>query len=169
MIRRAIESDNYNISKLIISGWQTAYKGLIDDNFLNSMSVDIMSTKWKENIASQNYDNHIYVYEKDKNILGIIRFGKPDDANSKYDAEIHVLYVEPSLKRTGIGTELFTFAKQYFIDNQNRNMIIWCLKSNFPSIKFYEKMGGLIVTHRKSMVNNIEVEEVGLEYNLLED
>lgn len=71
MIRRAIESDNYNISKLIISGWQTAYKGLIDDNFLNSMSVDIMSTKWKENIASQNYDNHIYVYEKDKNILGI--------------------------------------------------------------------------------------------------
>lgn len=30
-------------------------------------------------------------------------------------------------------------------------------------------MGGKIVTTRKSMVNNLEVEEVGIEYNLLED
>lgn len=98
-----------------------------------------------------------------------IRFGKPDDINSKYNSEVHVLYVEPTLKRAGIGTELFTFSKQYFINKKITNLIIWCLKNNTPSIKFYEKMGGKIVTTRKSMVNNIEVEEVGIEYNLLED
>ena len=98
-----------------------------------------------------------------------IRFGKPDDINSKYNSKVHVLYVEPTLKRAGIGTELFTFSKQYFINKKITNLIIWYLKNNTPSIKFYEKMGGKIVTTRKSMVNNLEVEEVGIEYNLLED
>lgn len=167
MIRKAIKSYSYNIAKLIVSGWQTAYKGLIDDKFLSNMSVDIMSEGWKSNISSQNQDNNIYVYEENHQILGIIRFGKPADTSSNYNAEIHVLYVEPSLKRNGIGTTLFNFATEHFINNKTTNMIIWCLKGNAPSIKFYEKMGGKIVTTRKTVINNIELEEVGLEYNLL--
>lgn len=54
MIRQAISSDAINIAKLIISGWQTAYKGLIDDNFLNNMSVDIISKNCERNISSQD-------------------------------------------------------------------------------------------------------------------
>lgn len=167
MIRKAIKSDSYSVAKLILSGWQTAYKGLIDDEFLNNMSVDFMAEKWADNIETQNLDNNIYVYEENKQILGIIRFGKPDDASSTYNSEIHVLYVEPSLKRKGIGTKLFQFATDHFINNKTTNMIVWCLKGNAPSIKFYEKMGGKIVATRKAVINNIELEEVGLEYDLL--
>lgn len=166
MIRRALKSDNYNIAKLLVSGWQTAYKELIDNDFLNNMSVDIMAKGWKTNILSQNEDNNIYVYEENNKIIGIIRFGKPDDTSSNYNAEIHVLYVETTLKRNGIGTKLFKFATEHFIKNKTTNMIIWCLKGNTPSIRFYEKMGGKIVSFRKAVINNIELEEVGLEYNL---
>jgi len=166
MIRKALTLDSYNIAKLIVSGWQTAYKGLIDDKFLYNMSVEIMAKNWKANIATQNADNNIYVYEKNDQILGIIRFGKPDDTSSNYNAEIHVLYVEPTLKRNGIGTKLFEFATDKFIKNKTTNIIIWCLKGNIPSIKFYEKMGGQIIASRKAVINNIELEEVGIEYNL---
>lgn len=166
MIRQANLSDAKNIATLIISGWQTAYKGLINQNFLNSMSISKMDEGWSKNITSQNKDNHIFVYENNNKILGVIRFGKPDDENSSYNAEIHVLYVEPSLKRHGIGTKLFNFAKDYFIKNNTINMIIWCLKGNIPSINFYKKMGGTIVGTRKSVVNNIELEEVGIAYTL---
>lgn len=166
MIRQANETDSYNIAKLIIAGWQTAYKGLIDDIFLNNMSIDIIAQNWKDNIESQNKDNNIYVYEESNKIIGIIRFGKPDNNSSNYNAEIHVLYVEPSLKRNGIGSKLFAFAKNYFVSNNLTNMIIWCLHNNIPSIKFYEKMGGKIVLTRKAIINNMELTEVGLEYNL---
>ena len=166
MIRQANKLDSYNIAKLIIAGWQTAYKGLIDDNFLNNMSVEIMTKNWEINIESQNEVNNIYVYEESNKILGIIRFGKPDDSSSNYNAEIHVLYVEPSLKRNGIGSRLFAFAKSYFVNKNTTDMIIWCLQTNLPSIKFYEKMGGKIVATRKAVINNIELMEVGLEYNL---
>lgn len=166
MIRKAIKSDSYNVAKLIVSGWQTAYNGLIDDIFLSNMSVDIMSEGWKSNILSQGQDNNIYVYEKSHQILGVIRFGKPDDTSSNYDAEIHVLYVEPTLKRNGIGTKLFKFATEHFINNKTTDMIIWCLKENTPSINFYKKMGGKIIATRKAIINNIELEEVGIEYKL---
>ncbi|MDO5556452.1 MAG: GNAT family N-acetyltransferase [Clostridia bacterium] len=167
MIRQANSNHSSDIAKLIISGWQTAYKGLIDDNFLSSLSTTIISEKWEKYILSQNKDNHIYVYEEDDKILGVIRFGKPDDkSDALHNAEIHVLYVEPSLKRHGIGSKLFDFAKEYFVKNNYTNMIIWCLKENSPSIKFYEKMGGKIIAERKATVNNIDLLECGLSYNL---
>ncbi len=166
MIRQAVITDAKVISTLIVLGWQTAYTELIDKNFLNNLSVDKIAESWRKNISSQNAGNHIYVYQDGNKILGVIRFGKPDDENSSYNAEIHVLYVEPSLKRQGIGTKLFNFAKDYFIKNNTINMIIWCLKGNIPSINFYKKMGGKIVSVRKSIVNNIELEEVGIAYTL---
>lgn len=166
MIRQANLSDAKNIARLIVSGWQTAYEGLMNQNFLNNMSINKMAESWSKNITSQNKDNHIYVYQDDNKILGIIRFGKPDNENSSYNAEIHVLYVEPSLKRQGIGTKLFNFAKDYFIKNNTSNMILWCLNGNIPAINFYKKMGGKIVGTRESVVNNIELEEVGLAYTL---
>lgn len=169
MIRRAIKEDSYSIAKLIVSGWQTAYKGLIDDNYLNNLSVSDRIAGWENNILHQNKNSHIYVYEEDNKILGVIRFGKPTDESLKYNSEIHVLYVEPSLKRKGIGTKLFDFAKNYFININTTDMIIWCLKNNMPSIKFYEKMGGTIVDSKKAVIHNIELEEVGLSYNLKPD
>ena len=167
MIRRAIKEDSYNIAKLIVESWQTAYKGLINDNYLNNLSVSDRITNWENNILNQNENNNIYVYEEDNKILGVIRFGTPDDKSSNYNSEIHVLYVEPTLKRKGIGTKLFNFAKNYFIEKNTTNMIIWCLKNNMPSIKFYEKMGGTIVTSKKAVIHNIELEEAGLSYDLI--
>ncbi len=166
MIRKAIKDDSYNIAKLIVSGWQTAYKGLIEDKFLNSLSAETMAPNWERNILSQDEYSNIYVCEENNEIVGVIRFGKPTDNLESYNAEIHALYVEPTLKRNGIGSKLFECSKNYFIEKNKTNMIIWCLKDNIPSIKFYEKMGGTIVSTRKATVHNIEVEEVGLSYKL---
>lgn len=167
MIRKAKIEDSEIIASLIIRSWQTAYKGLINQEFLDNMNKNEMTKKWTNNILSQNKDDNIYVYEKNNKILGIIRFGKVNNEEDKiHNAEIYVLYVEPKLKRNGIGRKLFKHAENYFINNNNKELIIWCLKGNEPSIKFYKKMGGRIVAERKTKVNNIELDEIALEYNL---
>ena len=125
MIRKAKIEDSNNIAKLIIRGWQTAYKGLINQEFLDSMREDEMSEGWKKKIFSQNESDNIYVYEKENKILGVIRFGKVADQNDiNHNAEIHVLYVEPKLKRNGIGSKLFDYAKNYFIEHNMKKLII---------------------------------------------
>ena len=169
MIRRAKVNDAKKIASIISRSWQTAYKGLIDDSFLDSLSTEENTKRWIENIKSQNEKNNIYVYEDedDNKIKGVMRFGeKGEKKNNKYNAEIHVLYVEPDLKRKGIGTKLFKLAKNHFLDRGKQDLIIWCLKGNTIGMNFYKKMGGKAVLERKDVVKGIEVTEVGFEFKL---
>ena len=40
VIRRAEKEDVRQIAEILVEDWQTAYRGIIDDAFLDSMSVD---------------------------------------------------------------------------------------------------------------------------------
>ena len=169
MIRQAKVEDAKEIASIVNRSWQTAYKGLIDDDFLDSLSIEENTKRWIENIKSQSEANNIYVYEDedDNKIKGVIRFGEPGDKkNNKFNAEIHVLYVEPDSKRKGIGTKLFKLAINNFLDRGKQDLIIWCLKGNTIGMNFYKKMGGKLVQERKDIVKGINVEEVGFEFKL---
>ena len=169
MTRNAVKEDSKVISLLVVRGWKDAYKGLVDESFLKNMDEEDSVERWKEMIENQNEQSQVFVEEDNGKITGVIKFGSPvGNQNEKYNAEVQVLYVEPSLKGNGIGTKLFSVAKEYFLKNNMNSLIIWCLKGNEKSIKFYEKMGGKIVSERKDVVHNIEVNEVGLEYKLSE-
>ena len=167
MIRNAIEKDSKILSSLIVRGWKSAYRGIISDDFLDSMDEEDSINRWEEMINSQNEGSKIKVYEEDGKVLGVIKYGVPQDSmDGKFDAEIQILYVEPKLKGKGIGTKLFNTAKDYFLKNNMNNLIIWCLKGNQKAIRFYEKMGGKVALSRKSVAHKIEVDEVGIEYKL---
>ena len=167
MIRNAKIEDSKTLSSLIVRGWRAAYRGLIDDEFLDNMDEEDSIDRWENMIESQNEKSQIKVFEEDGHILGIIKYGEPKDTmEGRFNAEIQILYVEPELKGKGIGTKLFENAKDYFLKNNMNDLIIWCLKGNQKSIRFYEKMGGKIALSRKDVVHKIEVEEVGLEYKL---
>lgn len=45
-------------------------------------------------------------------------------------------------------------------------MIIWCLKENYPSRKFYEKIGGIYCGETTRIIGNKEYSEVGYVYDL---
>ncbi len=45
-------------------------------------------------------------------------------------------------------------------------MILWCLKDNEPSKKFYTKIGGEIIKERTIEIEEKEYLEVGFEYNI---
>ena len=45
-------------------------------------------------------------------------------------------------------------------------MVLWCLKDNEPSKKFYTKMGGKIIAERNSELGNKQYKECCFEYDL---
>ncbi len=45
-------------------------------------------------------------------------------------------------------------------------MILWCLKDNEPSKKFYTKMGGEIVKEKTIEIGGKNYYEVGFRYNI---
>ncbi len=82
------------------------------------------------------------------------------------DCEITALYVKPDLKYNGIGTKLFKYVIDEFKNKNKTKMIIWCLKDNEPSKKFYTKMGGKIVKEKIMEIGDKNYLEVGFEYNI---
>ena len=58
------------------------------------------------------------------------------------DCEVIALYVRYSERNNGIGKLLMRYAMNHFRETGKKKMIVWCLKENHESRKFYEKIGG---------------------------
>ena len=70
------------------------------------------------------------------------------------------------MNRMGIGKKIFEYVVNQFKEKDRKVMIIWCLKDNYPSRMFYEKMGGIPTESKIIEIGGKEYEEVGFKYNL---
>ena len=99
--------DASEIAKLVISAWQDAYKGLIDEDYLNNLNVEQSKKRWEKEIED---NKDVLIYRENGNILGVIKYD--EGLQEKDKGEVYVLYVKPEEKRKGIGTKLLNNAKQ---------------------------------------------------------
>lgn len=165
IIRNIREEDISSVVDIQISGWKTAYKGIIDDDYLNSMDRDKKIEKRKRDYK----DNGFIVAELNKKIVGFCRYidsNKFSNDIENIDCELLAIYVKPDMKYKGIGTKLVQFVIDEFKRKNKTKMIIWCLKDNEPSKKFYKKMGGKILIERNVEIGNKTYSEVGIVYDL---
>ena len=141
IIRQAQSKDIESIAMIKVEGWKNAYKGLIDDEYLSSMSVN------EQIKVINNYSlDTIFVAENGDEILGFCRFydyDKPVYEDEEIDCEIREIYVKPDMKRMGIGSNLFAYTMDYFQKKDKKKLYLGCFKDNHTARKFYEKMGGI--------------------------
>lgn len=164
IIRNITEEDIPAVVDIQVEGWKTAYKGIIDDVFLNSMDK-------KERIEQRKNDykmGEFIVAEYNNEVVGFCRYDEvvvsPDGEG--FDCELMALYVKPELKQQGIGKTMFNYVITDLKNKGKNKMIIWCLKDNYPSRKFYEKMGGEVVNEHEIEIGGRAYQEVGLGYDL---
>ena len=79
------------------------------------------------------------------------------------------IYIKPEYKFKGIGTKMFNYITNDMINNNKTKMVLWCLKENEPSKKFYTKMGGKLTSEKEVTIDNKIYFEVSFVYNLKED
>ena len=144
IIRRAMQNDARQIAEIIVEDWKNAYRGIIDDDFLDSMSVEAVNEK----------------------IMGLT-WNEINDSDDS-DCEIIALYVKYEERKSGIGRGLFLDSVEEFKSQGKKRMIIWCLKENYEARKFYEKMGGLEYKHGTHKWGNRDYDMISYTYNLNE-
>ena len=134
MIRKAAEEDARQIAEIIVEDWKTAYRGIIDSAYLDSMSVEQRYQR-----EAQRYRQYMVASDKNE-VLGFI--WNEMTGGEAADCEIVALYVRYTKRRSGIGRALFRYSVDTFRASGKKRMIVWCLKENDEARKFYEKMGG---------------------------
>lgn len=165
IIRNVEKEDIPSIVDIQIEGWKTAYKDIIDENFLNSMNKNEKIEKRMKDYK----ENGFIVAELNGEIVGFCRYidrNKYTQDLPEIDCELMALYVKSDLKYNGIGTKLFQFVINEFRRKNKTKMILWCLKDNEPSKKFYTKMGGEIIKEKEIEIGEQKYFEVGFKYNI---
>ena len=137
-IRPAIEKDASALATINVLGWKTAYRGLIPDDFLDTLSVT------EQRI--QKFANHILetkiflVAEDESGVVGYLSGGKTRNADLPYPYEIYTFYVHPEAQRQGIGTVLINAFKKKI---KGASFCVYTLDGNTHAIRFYQKNGGI--------------------------
>ncbi len=113
--------------------WQEAYKGLIDQAYLDSMTLEKCTSiafKWRDNI--------LVAKDGDK-VVGFAGYGEHGDSALPDTGEVFAVYILSEYYGKGVGCALMQQALQKL--SQYERVALWVLKGNKRAIRFYEKCG----------------------------
>ncbi len=139
-IRPAQRVDVPDIAAIHVRSWQAAYRGLIPDQHLDSLSVDKRQAIWRE--AIEYADPQVHVASQGREIVGFVAFDRSRDKGTPATTgEIWSLYVAPTHWRRGVGAALWKAAHQGLLEEGCTDITLWVLAGNERALAFYERVG----------------------------
>ena len=156
VIRAMRHSDVPRVAEIHVFGWRSAYRGIVPDDYLfNNMLVPKRIEAFYV-LLSGSGENYVF---DDGIIKAFLTVGKCRDEDKPEAFELCGLYVEPLMKRQGIGAIMAGHCEKRAADRGFREICLWVLEKNAASRAFYEKMGYLPDGARK-FLEHINADEI---------
>jgi ribosomal protein S18 acetylase RimI-like enzyme len=155
-IRIASAADAPAIAAVHVDAWRETYAGLVPAHVLSGLSVDRRIEGWARIMSKSEAFNSsaVFVAEREGAAVGFGCCGlqRAENLNAQgYDGEISAIYLLRSFQRCGLGTALMGAMGQELLRRQMHAASLWVLRENQNARRFYEKLGGDIVGHRKDI------------------
>ncbi|MBK6291405.1 MAG: GNAT family N-acetyltransferase [Candidatus Kapabacteria bacterium] len=140
LVRDATPDDVHAIAEIHVASWQSTYKGIVPQEFLDTMSVDDSAARWMRSFSRTTCK--LIVAEIDDVIVGWCYSGycRDDDAHPT-TAELWAIYIHPNAIQRGVGQALWKNAKESLASIGYTHVIVWVLKENLQAIGFYSRIG----------------------------
>lgn len=139
-IREATIDDARVIAEIHVAGWQTAYRGIMSDAFLDNLSVEKRAGDWRS--AIERGAPRILVAMDSGAIVGWIAFDRCRDADQTSDVgEIWAVYAHPKHWSCGVGRSLWLEARAALLGAGFRRITLWVLAANGRARRFYQIAG----------------------------
>ena len=164
-VRKAILSDSEGIARVRVDTWRAAYKGIVLDEILESLSVERDTARWQENFASSR-SPFVFVAEVEGQVVGFACGGPERSRDPEYAGELYAIYILPECQGQGIGRALLDASRSWLRAHGFTSMLIWVLKENLPACGFYAALGGLPVRQKPVEIGPQTLVEVGYGFEL---
>src|ERR1700686_3896400 len=143
MVRPAELEDAGEIARVHVATWRSAYRGLLPDDFLASLSEQHYTERWRRVIDESS--SRVFVVDEPNGIAGFASGGRERAGESGFAGELYALYVLEGSQRRGHGRELVRAVAGALRDLHLPDMIAWVLRDNSSARAFYERLGGTYV------------------------
>jgi ribosomal protein S18 acetylase RimI-like enzyme len=135
-IRAAGAADINDISRVLAASWNTAYRGIVDDGYLDSLKND----RWVSFLTSGFNDNSLFsmVAQIGREIIGAAILSKAENEN---EADLVSFYILPDKIGQGIGHAFYGGIEAELKSRGFVSCILDVLENNKRAIRFYESHG----------------------------
>lgn len=134
-IRKAKMNDANRIGYIHYNAWLETYRGIVDDEYLDNLSLDSRINNVK------NYYQKCYIAEFNNEIVGFATCDRSRDEDLDDTLEIIGIYILKDYHKRGIGKALI--AKCISSNNLYNNTSLWVSKDNHNAIGAYGRIGFL--------------------------
>lgn len=169
-IRKMNFEDAASVARISTHGWQKAYRGLMPDQFLDSIDINQRKINW-EKVIKDDSENVQIVADDNGHILGFASglLNRFKDKLIDCEYELVAIYVDPNSWRSGIGKMLLNEFKAQLKTRGYQKMAVWVLRDNHLARKFYETEGGILTDATKVFkIGDSKLREVAYKFDLRE-
>jgi len=143
LVRTARADDALAAATVRVISWQSAYRGVVPDAYLDAMSPQKNLDHWRNVAAGGEPGTELLVAEESGRIVGFAVYGTARPPTFGYGGELHAIYWLPEAMGKGYGTLMM----QHIIAGLRRlghdDMIVWVMEANTRGRKFYEHFAGM--------------------------
>ena len=139
VIRYARPEDLNSIAALYVRNHKAAYRGLLSDAYLDALTVESASAKWKKKIGPE--DACILIAEQDGSFLGFAAaMPDPELERTWY---LESLHVAEDARGQGIGTALIRACAKIAEEKGFQQMSVCVVRGNDPAAGLYQRIGAV--------------------------
>ena len=136
------------IANVHVASWRTTYSHLLPAEFLAELSVGSRADDWRRILADDSAPGFSYVaFETATGIVGFASGGPERTGKLGFSSELYCIYLLQSAQRAGLGRRLVSAVARRLAKLGHASIMVWVLADN-PSRRFYEALGGRLVTDK---------------------
>lgn len=161
-IRSAESSDSEAIARVHTSSWQSAYRGLLPDEWLDALRWEDRRKRWDSILSGANQTKVFVALNNQDEILGFASIGpsRDEDIDQERVHELYAIYLVPQYWGKGIGTALL-HAVMREVPKTAQRLELWVLEDNVRGRRFYESQGFMLDGATKlAEIDGHQLEEV---------
>lgn len=138
--RPATLRDAKAIAEIHVASWQQAYKGILSDEHLDSLSLDKRQAFWRE--AIDLCEPQVVVVSDGTQIAGFVAFDRSRDKGTPSSTgEIWAIYAHPKYWGRGAGLALWDAARDGLQEEGCTKVTLWVALRNERALRFYDLAG----------------------------
>src|SRR5579872_4795554 len=156
-IRPATPDDCPAIAHVQIEGWRTTYRGIVNDDYLDSFSHKVRTAQWRKNLEQDQIT--LVAENEDHVVVGFAGGGPERTGRTDHRGELYAIYLLEQWRRQGVGRQLVARVFESLVKAGMYRILVWSLADN-PCRPFYETLGGKLVGEREIEIGEQKLLEV---------
>ncbi|MGB9308789.1 MAG: N-acetyltransferase family protein [Mycobacterium sp.] len=138
-VRPAFAEDALGVAHVHVRSWQSAYRGLIDQDYLDSLEPEVWARRYT--FGRRGLQPSTLVAVDGATICGLVTTGLCREQYLPNFGELLAIYVDPEHLGTGVGRLLIAAARERLRRVGVTSAALWVLDGNARARRFYERDG----------------------------